>query len=73
MAVRNGKSDKKPVLNRVVKFQIHPTLLQFETMQIVSDNLRQVWNECLSWRQDYFNNYSEAAGQKIFQDNYSKS
>jgi transposase len=55
MAVRNGKTEKAPVLVRVQKFQIKPTLEQLATLQRVSDNLFQVWNDCLEQRQLYFN------------------
>lgn len=57
MAVRNGKIGKAPVLVRVVKFPIHPTEEQMLTLHLVSENLRLIWNECLEWRQRYFNEH----------------
>jgi transposase len=54
MANNEAKVEKSPVLNLAVKFEIKPTPEQLVTMQLVSNNLRQVWNLGLAERQEYF-------------------
>jgi hypothetical protein len=65
MAIRNGKVEKAPVLVRVVKFPISPTPEQMSTLQKVSDNLWQIWNDCLEWRQQYFNEHIKPPYERL--------
>lgn len=45
---------KEPTLQRVVKFEIRLASDEVEVLTATSNNLRDVWNQALAERQDYF-------------------